>query len=175
MITIRKCKESDVPAVGEFYDRIVRWLDAHINYPKWMYKLYPSEHSARAMTKEGAQYLCAEDGRIIGAFVLNTDPEGAYHKGHWSRELPDGSFMVIHALAVAPEYQGKGLGSEIVRFCIETAKAGGYRAIRLDIVPGNLPAQKLYEKNGFSYIEDADLERGYAHIPIFSLYELNFD
>ena len=50
----------------------------------------------------------------------------------------------------------------------------GYKAFRLDIVPGNAPAQKLYEKSGFKYAGDAGLDRGIAHIPVFSLYELNW-
>ena len=33
---IRKCVESDIAAAGEFYDSVVRWLDAHINYPRWI-------------------------------------------------------------------------------------------------------------------------------------------
>ncbi len=82
--------------------------------------------------------------------------------------------MVLHALAIAPKLQGKGLGAAVVRFCTEKAKADGYKALRLDIVPGNLPAQKLYEKNGFQYAGDADLDRGIEHIPVFSLYELNW-
>ncbi len=81
---------------------------------------------------------------------------------------------LLHALAISPEMQGKGLGAEIVRFCTEEAKSKGYKAFRLDIVPGNAPAQKLYEKSGFKYAGDADLDRGIAHIPVFSLYELNW-
>ena len=57
--------------------------------------------------------------------------------------------MVIHALAVDPERSGTGLGKELVRFCIDTAKQSGYKAIRLDIVPTNTPAQHLYESFGF--------------------------
>lgn len=170
---IRKCREADVAATGAFYDDVVFWLDQHINYPKWMYKIYPSESWAREMTEAGEQYICMDGQKIIGAFVLNTDPQGNYRKGHWSRDLPDGAYMVLHALAISPELQGRGLGAEVVRFCTEKAKADSYKAIRLDIVPGNLPAKKLYEKTGFRYVVDADLERGIAHIPTFSLFELN--
>lgn len=171
---IRKCREADVVATGTFYDAVVFWLDQHINFPKWMYKIYPSESWVREMTKAGEQYICVDGEKIIGAFVLNTDPQGNYRKGNWSRELPDGAYMVLHALAISPELQGRGFGAEVVRFCTEKAKAEGYKALRLDIVPGNIPAKKLYEKTGFRYVEDVDLDRNIAHIPIFSLYELNW-
>ena len=170
---IRKCREADVAATGAFYDDVVLWLDHHINYPKWMYKIYPSESWVKRMTEAGEQYICVDGKKIVGAFVLNADPQGNYRKGNWSQELPDGAYMVLHALAISPEMQGHGLGAEVVRFCTEKAKADGYRAIRLDIVPGNIPAKKLYEKTGFRYVVDADLERGIPHIPTFSLFELN--
>lgn len=171
---IRKCQEAEIVPVGAFYDDVVLWLDHHINYPKWMYKIYPSENWAREMTEAGEQYICVDGKKIVGAFVLNADPQGNYRKGNWSQDLPDGAYMVLHALAIDPELQGRGLGAEVVRFCTEKAKAEGYKALRLDIVPGNIPAKKLYEKTGFRYVEDVDLDRNIAHIPMFSLYELNW-
>ena len=173
-IRIEKCTEADVAAVGAFYDRVVRWLDAHVNYPKWVYRVYPSEGSVREATAAGEQYVCLDGDAIAGAFVLNADPRGNYRKGKWQKDLPDGAYMVLHTLAVAPERQGRGLGSQIVRFCAERARSGGFGALRVDIVPDNHPAAKLYRKNGFTYAGDADLERGIAEIPVFSLYELNW-
>ncbi len=171
---IRKCRDDEISSTGAFYDNVVEYLDAHINYPKWVYREYPSEEYARAMTARGCQYVCENDGRTVAAFVLNRDPEGSYQMGRWSRQLEDGEYMVIHALAVDPSLQGTGIGRDIISFCIDTAKADGAKAIRLDIVPGNIPAKKLYESFGFSYVGDEDVRPDIEHIPAFSLYELNF-
>jgi RimJ/RimL family protein N-acetyltransferase len=168
---IKNCTEEDVTVVGEFYDRIVLWLDQHVNYPKWLYKVYPSEISVREMTADGSQFVCEEDGTIIGAFVLNTDPQGSYNKGSWKQNLPDGSYLVLHSLAIDPFMHGKGLGTEVINFCVDKAMEEGYKALRVDIVPDNIPARRLYEKNGFIWAGDVDLERGIENIPLFSLYE----
>lgn len=173
MLQIRKCLEEDIVAVGAFYDRVVEYLDAHVNYPKWQYKIYPNEDYVRQMTADGVQYLCEEEGKIIGAFVLNADPQGDYDKAPWSKDLPLGSYLVIHALAVEPTLHGKGTGTGVVRFCTDKARGGGYSAVRLDLVPTNTPASKLYERNGFTYVGTMDLGRGVEDIPEFSLYELN--
>ena len=172
---IRKCTTDEIIPLGVFYDNIVLYLDGHINYPKWMYKEYPTENSVRTQTEASSQYICLDGDKIVGAFVLNTDPQGNYQKGNWKKNIPDGQYMILHTLAIAPELQGKGLGSEVVNFCIDTAKEDGYKALRVDIVPGNIPAKKLYEKHGFKYIGDYDLDRGYEYIPLFSLFELNWD
>jgi ribosomal protein S18 acetylase RimI-like enzyme len=173
-LQIRKCTHADIEAAGAFYDKAVLWLDAHVNYPRWMYRVYPSESSVREMTAVGSQYIALQNGRIVGAFVLNTDPQGNYHKGCWKKDLPEGSYMVIHALAADPELQGQGIASRIIRFCIEKARSSGHLALRVDTVHDNYPAKRLYEKNGFSYAGDADLERDVEGLPACSLYEFNW-
>ena len=170
---IRKCEEGDIISTGSFYDRVVTWLDAHINYPKWIYRIYPSEESVREMVRSNAQYICVDDQQIIGAFVLTTDPQGNYSRGNWTCDLQEGEYLTIHAVAVEPELHGQGLGSQIIRYCIDKARSEGYKALRLDIVPTNMPARRLYEKNGFQYVGDVDLDRGIDDIPTWSLFELN--
>lgn len=171
---IRKCTEEDITRVGEFYDEVVKYLCENINYPKWTYKEYPSEGFARSATAAGSQFLCVDNGIVVGAFVLNDDPQGEYENAVWSRELGRGEYMVCHALASSPALKGKGIGRQMVEFCIEYAKIHSYQAVRLDVVPENIPARKLYEKCGFQYVGDVDLERNIEEIPVFSMYELNF-
>ena len=131
----------------------------------------PSESSVRAMA--GAQYICVRGETILGAFALNAEPQGCYQKARWSRDLPDGAYMVLHALAIDPQSQRQGLGTEMIRFCADKAKAEGCQAIRIDVVPTNIPARRLFEKNGFVYVGDVDLELPIGDIPAFSMYELN--
>ncbi len=173
-MNIRKCSETDIVSVGAFYDKVVLWLDKHINYPKWVYGVYPSEGSVREATRLGEQYICLDSDQIVGAFVLNADPKGNYQKRSWKQTLPDGEYMVLHTLAIDPERQGQGLGSEIIQYCVERAQEESFKALRVDIVPDNHPARKLYEKNSFTYAGDVDLERGIEDIPVFSLFELNW-
>ena len=168
---IRLCTKADIVQVGVFYDTVVKYLCEHVNYPKWTYKEYPSEGSVRRMTEAGCQYVCIEAGQIVGAFVFNEDPQGSYEKAAWSKTLKRGEYMVCHALATAPQVQNTGIGRQMVEYCIQYAKSRGYKAVRLDVVPDNFPAKRLYEKCGFMYTGDVDLEREIAEIPEFSMYE----
>ena len=173
-MVIRLCGTEDIEAVGAFYDQVVEHLCKTVNYPKWTYKKYPSIDSVRAMTQAGCQFVCIDHDMIIGAFVLNEDPQGKYENTAWRKSLTQGEYMVCHTLAAAPSMQGKGIGKQLVEFCVDYAKSRGYQAIRLDAVPDNIPARKLYEKCGFQYAGDVDLERNIEEIPLFSMYELNF-
>lgn len=172
---IRKCKLEEIEAVGEFYDEVVKDLCESVNYPKWTYKVYPSTDFVREMTLANGQFVCLCEGKIVGAFVFNDDPQGAYENATWGANLQRGEYGICHAVAIKTNLQNKGLGKQVVEFCINYAKELGYKAVRLDVVPTNLPARKLYEKCGFTYVGDADLDRGYDDIPLFSLLELNFD
>ena len=168
---IRACNENDIIEVGRFYDKVVLHLCQTINYPRWKYKIYPSELSVRKKVLLNQQFICIDEDCIVGAFVLNDDPDGKYEKADWTVELSQGEYMVCHTLATSPDTQGKGIGRRMVEFCIQYAKDMGYKAVRLDVVPDNFPAKRLYEKCGFQYVGDVDLERGIEDIPIFSMYE----
>lgn len=170
---ICKCIEKDIEAVGRFYDEIVKFLCDTVNYPKWMYKQYPSQASVAYMTEQDSQYVCYVDNEIVGAFVLNCDPQGAYERAEWSRSIERGKYLVCHTLAISPQKQKQGLGKQIVEFCISYARNNAFQAVRLDVVPTNYPARKLYERCGFNYVGDVDLERGFEEIPSFSMYEYN--
>lgn len=170
---IRKCTKKEIAAVGSFYDHVVEYLCTHINYPKWSYQEYPSTDYVKQMTDADCQFVCVDHDTIIGAFVLNDDPQGAYDHAVWSRQLTAGSYLVFHTLATEPSLSRNGVGTQIVNFCIDYARQNGYSAIRLDVVPDNIPAKKLYEKCGFTYTGEADLDRGLDEIPLFSMYEFN--
>lgn len=168
---IRECTEADIVPVGAFYDEVVKYLCENVNYPKWTYKEYPSEASVRRMTEAGCQFVCMDGEQIVGAFVFNEDPQGSYANATWSKDLSEGEYMVCHTLATAPQVYGNDIGRKMIEYCIAYAKERGFQAIRLDVVPDNVPAKRLYEKCGFVYVGDVDLERGIEAIPVFSMYE----
>lgn len=173
-IIMKTCDISYIDALTDFYHKVTGYLDTHINYPKWIQGVYPGRESIKAAIDSGSQYACFCTGRIVGAFVLNDDPAGSYYKGEWQSQLNNGEYMVVHALAVDPNESGRGIASKMVEYCLETAQTLGYKAVRLDVVPGNHPAKRLYEKAGFRFAGVKDLDRGIEEIPMFELYEKNF-
>lgn len=171
---IIKCDESHLDTLITFYNEVVDYLNSTVNYCRWVRDGYPARKSiSRAITK-GTQYLCLCGGKAVGAFILNDDPMGDYDKGNWKQNLNEGEYMVIHTLAVSPFSSHKGVGQFMVKYCLEEAKNQGFKAVRLDVVPGNIPAENLYEKTGFTSAGIVDLGKGIETIPRFSLYEFNF-
>jgi len=166
-----KCDDSHREAVTELYHRSIEYLESTVNYPKWN-PGHPSDKGVRKAIENGTQYVCLDNGEAVGALVLSEDPEGCYEAGEWSIDLERGEFLIIHVLAVDPDKGQRGIGGFMVERCIDIARRGGYKAIRLDVVPGNIPAEKLYAKYGFTYAGRKDLLKNIDFIPLFDLYEL---
>ena len=74
-----------------------------------------------------------------------------YHAIEWTKQLNDNEVAVIHILAVNPDFQGKGIGTMMIRESIELAKQNGKKSVRLDALASNTPAHKIYEALGFQY------------------------
>ena len=75
-------------------------------------------------------------------------------------------------LGVHSDFAGQGLAKEMVRFAIGTAKTAGMKAIRLDVLKGNVPAERLYEDLGFIYVDTLKLFYEDTGRVDFELYEL---
>lgn len=172
---VRKALASDLAQAAALYDKVTLYLENNINYPDWTHKIYPCFETAEEGIKTGTLFVCTENGEIIGEFILNTDPGGDYEVGDWSVFIREGEYMIIHALAVDPDFSRKGVGRRMVEFCMDYAKENGFRAIRLDAVPKNLPARHMYESLGFRFAGERDLKRYETGILSFALYEFVFD
>lgn len=169
---IELCRKEDIPQVAALYDKVTAYLELHVNYPHWRHGIYPAYDYVVDSCSHGMLYAVKQGGRVVGAFTLGEDPQGKYDNATWQIPLQMGQYVVLHALAIDPDYTRQGLAKEALSFVIHHARLLGYKAIRLDVVPGHTPGKKLYESVGFVYLGDVDLERGFEDIPVFSMYEL---
>lgn len=124
-------------------------------------------NSARALLREYAE-LRGHDP-ALGDFQseLETlpkrygEPEGALLLARWEgraagcvaiRSLGTG-VCEMKRLFVAPGFQGRGIGKELVGAILEIARRKGYTHMRLDSHPWMTRAQYLYDAFGFRQIE----------------------
>ena len=83
---------------------------------------------AKDIEREEMFCLCGQDG-IIGVITLNEQADEEYDQLEWGSS---GSYLVVHRLAVHPEYQGQGFAQQLMDFAEEKAKREGYSHFRLD-------------------------------------------
>lgn len=63
----------------------------------------------------------------------------------------------------------------MVQYAIDTAAENGGKALRLDVLKGNLPANRLYESFGFQKLYTLNLFYPDTGWTDFELYELNIE
>ena len=75
------------------------------------------------------------DGKTVGYATFGVDLEN--ETGH------------VKNNAVDPDYQGRGIGSAMHRFILDTFREIGLRIARVSTLERDEPARHLYEKHGF--------------------------
>ena len=96
-------------------------------------------------------YLFMDGQNVAGMTGLTMYQGEEYHGVIWSQRLKDDEVASLHILAVAPEYQGKGVSKRMMEAIISLAMEKGKKAIRLDTLASNIPARHMYKKFGFEY------------------------
>ncbi len=115
----------------------------------WKKDVYPAPVFLMDAIRGGELYIGLEEDRIIASMVLNHQCNEGYLEFQWPTEAEDTEVTVIHALGVHPSQAGRGYGRQLVQFAVDTARRDRQKVIRLDVLKGNLPAEKLYAAMGF--------------------------
>ncbi len=111
--------------------------------------LYPSLNIIENDIIAGSLYKYTVNSMIEGIIVLNDLASPEYDSIGWHDK--SGEYLVVHRLAVYPDFQGRGIAKELMDFCEKLAVIKNKRSIRLDAFTKNETACNLYRK--LNYIE----------------------
>ena len=169
---ISKVTPEEYDSVRLFYHSMIDAMEGTTYHPKWQKDIYPAPEELRRAIDAGEMYVGRMNGRLAAAMALNQRCNPEYKDVAWPEPLEQAEFMVIHMLGVHRDFAGQGLGKEMVRFAISRARASKMKAIRLDVLKGNVPAEKLYSGLGFKYVDTVELFYEDTGRVDFELYEL---
>lgn len=149
MLHIRAAGPEDYPRVRDFYYELTDALDTAEFSPGWKKDIYPEQAFLTDSIAASTLYIGEEDGALLSCMIVNHDCNDGYKDIPWPVELEDSQLLVIHALGVHPRHMGRGLAKEMVQYVIDMARRADLQAIRLDVLEGNLPAERCYTHMGF--------------------------
>ncbi|HEX8562598.1 MAG TPA: GNAT family N-acetyltransferase [Flavobacterium sp.] len=158
-IIIREIKKEDNAAVA----KVIREVLIEHNVPKvgTAYADPELDQMFEAYDVPRAAYFVVEkDGKIIG---------GA---GVAQLQNSDSGICELQKMYFLTEARGLGLGAAMMQKCLQAAINFGYKKCYLETMPYMEPAQRLYKKSGFEYINAPMGNTGHTSCPVWMLKEL---
>ncbi len=148
-LTIRKAGLADIPVIKTIayqtwpvaYGEIL--TQAQLDY--MLEKSY-SETALQfqIITERHQFFLAVKDNITLGFASVSEEAPGEFK---------------LNKLYVLPDTQKTGAGKALLKAVIEHARSQGGKTLRLQVNRNN-PARNFYEKQGFSIIEEADIDIG---------------
>lgn len=152
-IHIRKAEKDDLQAVMRLIDIGRSVMRRNGNRQQWA-NGSPDIDTVIRDIERGNSYICTEEGRTVGTFVLSEGPESTYnhiYEGAWIDE--EKPYYVIHRIAGVPDYHG------IFMATIEFSR-NFTNNIRIDTHRENLIMQHILLKHNFNYCGLIYLQNG---------------
>ena len=142
MIAIRKAAKSDLPEIESCaVDAYAMYVDRIGREPAPMVADFAS-----AIEKEQL-YVSLKDTQLTGFVVF----------------YPQRDHLHLENVAVSPEYQKRGIGSGLIEFVEQQARAGGYRRIELYTNAKMTENLELYPRLGYQQF-DRRIENGFDRV-----------
>lgn len=182
-LRVVRAREGDLPGIVELYQAVVDAVAGTEYDVFWELGKRPALEDLQAAISAGELLLCvsaapavcdgaAEEPRvvnadqplpnavlpaIIGAAVLNNAQAQGYEQVPWVRSGAPGEVFCLHLFCVHPQLAHHGVGSRFLQLVLAEARRRGAASLRLDVLPNNIPAQRLYKRNGF-------IDHGFYHL-----------
>ncbi len=108
---------------------------------------YPNIMDIQEDIKTGTLYKGVLESHIAAVISFDESQEKEYLTINW--RYTNGIILVIHRLAVDPDFQGLGLSSILMKYVENYATENSYSAIRFDAYTGNEMVLDFYRRKGY--------------------------
>lgn len=131
---------------------------------------YPNMEIVDMDIMSGNCLVCVVNGLIGASFVLTFEPEATYDRIYSGQWLSEGQYGIIHRMAAADAFKGRGLGAEMIEMAEQIALSRGIRSIKVDTHRDNNPMQNLLRNNKFQYCGVIYLDNGQERLAFEKLF-----
>ena len=166
----RKAEKEDFYKIRSLYWTLIDQEQDDPSFPHWKKGIHPSDEMIQDSIDTRQLYVLSDDEKIAACVIANDEKVDGYADAPW--QIGSDEVIVLHVLAVHPEYRGKGLARRLVENVIELERKAGKKALRLDVIENNTTAEKLYQRLGFQYVQTKKLYYDVVGEMTFKLYEL---
>jgi len=144
---IRLATADDYDSIWEIFKSVIQTGDTYVFNPETR-KEDLSKHWLAPYMKT---YVIEEENHVLGTYIIKEN------------QIDLGSHIANCSYMVHPNTQGKGIGKQLCKHSITTARELGYKGIQFNlVVSSNIAAINLWEKFGFKII--GTIPGGFKHL-----------
>ena len=110
----RKAEKVDFYKIRSLYWNLIDQDQDDPSFPHWKKGIHPSDEMILDSIDKGDLYVLADGEKIAACVIANDEKVEGYADAPWQVDSDD--IIILHVLAVHPEYRGKGL-ARISREC----------------------------------------------------------
>jgi GNAT superfamily N-acetyltransferase len=136
-ILIRKATKSELPVIGKLLAELINAMD-------------DTEGIDIGIDIKTCEQLLKDDNSHFLVAELKTTPVGFINFTVRQTVLHRSPSAMIDELVVTKEYQGKGIGKQLVLAAIDECRQLGYCEVEVSTEKTNVKARKFYKKCGFN-------------------------
>lgn len=136
MIRIEPVKRSHVEGLWKAMDTVAR-EDHHLIITQAPPLRKIRKNVLESILKKVTHFVALDKGKVVGWCHIRL-------QGH-----PTLNHVGSLVMGLIPEYRGKGVGTCLVRKCLEHARHRKLEYVRLQVYASNKAARRLYRKMGF--------------------------
>lgn len=144
---IRKATMEDLTTIMAIIPGVIGEMHSYNNF-QWD-ENYPQAQDFANDIQKGELYIAMREGTIAGFICINCIQPNEYAKLPWSSSE---DALVIHRMAVSPDYRKMGVGAQLVSFADEVAINKKVPYLKTDTYSLNRNAQGLFQKLGYSFV-----------------------
>jgi ribosomal protein S18 acetylase RimI-like enzyme len=150
---IRLAARDDIPALMELMRRVVPLMRAAGNL-QWD-ETYPNETVFERDIDVGQLWVADAETCLAGLAAITMDQEPNYAQVGWDVSEPA---IVVHRLAVDPEFRGAGMAGALMQKAEEVAAERCITVLRVDTNTQNAAAQRFFSKLGYQLAGEIGLK-----------------
>lgn len=165
---MKKAQIDEINEIFDFYREVIGYMNNVGPDIGWNIDRYPNLSFVTEMVNNGEMFIEKENDTIICCAAINHNVNPEYDDIEWDVKGPKDKISTIHGLAVLPSYRGKNVSDRFLKDIETFCRDNGDLAIHFDVIDTNIPAYKMYTRNGYKdfgsiemYYEVVGLRRFY--------------
>lgn len=171
MLKIRKANKDDIHTVTKLYEELINAIKDNEYTPQWEYGIYPKDETIIDAIEQEELYVGVIGSEIVSSIVINHKANEGYENVKWKLDEDYENIYVVHLVAVKHGHGNKGIAKKMLSYVFDLAKEKSIKSVRLSIMENNLPAEKVYKKLNFEYIDTITVHADDRGLKTFNLYE----